>query len=141
MLLRTATFAALAALTTLVACAGPDVGDPVDPTALYGRAFRVTRLEANDVPADAGVLLRVDEGKLSGNSGVNAFHGDATFTTAGGFTAGPFAMTRRAGPPEAMQRESLLLVTIEHADGWRMEEGTLRLLAGEAIVLTATATE
>ena len=118
----------------LAACAGTATSDPAHA---LGKTWRVSRLEADALPEDAGLTLTFEAGKLSGHSGVNAFHGAATLGNDGSFHAGPLAMTRMAGSPEAMQRESLMLVAIERADGWKVSGEILSLLAGEGTVLQA----
>ncbi|MCB9905262.1 MAG: META domain-containing protein [Planctomycetes bacterium] len=106
-----------------------------DPAELRGGEWVVVRLEADPVPEGAGLTLRFEEAQLSGNSGVNAFHGAVVCEADGTFEAGPFALTRRAGPPEAMARESLMLVALERADRWRIERGELHLIAGDSTLL------
>lgn len=108
-----------------------------DPAELGDGEWIVIRLEADPVPDSAGLTLRFEDAQLSGHSGVNAFHGPAVTGSDGSFEAGPFAMTRRAGPPEAMQLESLLLVALEQADRWRIERGELHLVSGDTTVLVA----
>jgi len=126
---------ALAALTLLLsACSSLGSNDPAE---LRGVDWRIVRLEADEVPGDAGLMLRFEDAKLSGHSGVNAFHGPALTDASGDFEAGPFAMTRRAGPPEAMQLESLLLVALEQADRWRIERGELHLVSGDMSLAVA----
>lgn len=134
-MLRSLSLAALAALAVcLTACASHGTADPA--TAL-AKDWRVTRLEANEVEAEAGLRLRFEDHKLSGHSGVNAFHGPAELASDGTFESGPFAMTRRAGPPPAMERESLFMVVLERADHWEVEGGVMRLLNGESVMLVA----
>ena len=131
-MLRLLSLCALA--LSLAACATTRAADPAE---LPGTTWRVVRLEANDVPADAGMTLAIQPNRISGNSGVNAFQGEAEFGGEGAFRAGPLAMTRRAGPPDAMARESLYLVCLERADGWMRRGEELALLAGDTVLLVA----
>jgi heat shock protein HslJ len=129
---RILTLAVLALLCS--ACSSLGSNDPAD---LAGADWRIVRLEADEIPESAGMTLRFEDAKLSGQSGVNAFHGPVMVDSSGTFEAGPFAMTRRAGPPEAMQRESLLLVALEQADLWRIERGELHIVSGVSSLVVA----
>lgn len=125
----------LLALALLVA--GCSSLGSTDPAELSRAEWIVIRLEADTVPESAGLTLRFEDAKLSGHSGVNAFHGPAVTGSDGTFEAGPFAMTRRAGPPAAMELESLLLVALEQADRWRIERGELHIVSGISSLLVA----
>ena len=73
-----------------------------------------------------------DEGSCWGNTGVNNFR--TTFTLEGPdhnrVKVGPAAVTRKAGPPEAMALENLFLERFESANSFRVEGDLLHLNAG-----------
>lgn len=79
-----------------------------------------------------------DEGNCWGNTGVNDFH--TTFTLEGAnrdrVKVGPAAVTRKAGPPEAMALETLFLERFESASAFKVEGDRLHLHSGNDQNLT-----
>jgi heat shock protein HslJ len=79
-----------------------------------------------------------DEGNCWGNTGVNDFH--TTFTLGGPnddrVKVGPAAVTRKAGPPEAMALETLFLERFESASAYKVVGDVLHLHAGDNQNLT-----
>ena len=71
----------------------------------------VLRIDAysKTIPADMRPTMTLDEGLVSGNSGVNSFSGNYTWKSDGSFKFEPLAMTEMAGPPEQMEIESLFM--------------------------------
>lgn len=73
-----------------------------------------------------------DEGNCWGNTGVNDFR--TTFTLEGAdqsrVKVGPAAVTRKAGPPEAMALETLFLERFESASSFKVDGDTLHLSSG-----------
>ena len=64
---------------------------------------------------------------VSGFAGVNRFNG--RLAAEGPFLFEPLAMTRMAGPPPAMELETLYVAALQQATGWKIE--------GDALVLSA----
>ncbi|MBI5432954.1 MAG: META domain-containing protein [Planctomycetes bacterium] len=78
--------------------------------------------------------FELSESRVSGSTGVNRFFG--TFERSGEtLRFRPLAMTRRAGPPEAMALEASLVGAFEAVRGWRATATELRLLDGGGDVL------
>lgn len=77
------------------------------------------------------------DGQLAGTTGVNRIKGtyeahDETITIGGA------GMTRRAGPPEAMEQESRFLAALEGSHRFHLGQGRLELGAiGECMVLVS----
>lgn len=77
------------------------------------------------------------DGQLAGTTGVNRIKGtyeahDETITISGA------GMTRRAGPPEAMEQESRFLAALEGRHSFRLGDGRIELGAvGEGMVLVS----
>ena len=102
-------------------------GDPIDKT--LGEGMQ---------PPDMRVS---DDGSISGFAGVNRFSGrlDLGLAATGGFSSGPFAVTRMAGPPEAMELESRVLTALQEADRFLATADRLTLTKGDAVLLVYTA--
>ncbi len=74
------------------------------------------------------------ESPVNGSTGVNRFFG--TFERSGeSLRFRPLAMTRRAGPPEAMELETALVGAFEAVRGWRATPTELALLDASGGVL------
>ncbi|MCC6407514.1 MAG: META domain-containing protein [Planctomycetes bacterium] len=74
------------------------------------------------------------ESRVNGSTGVNRFFG--TFERSGeSLRFRPLAMTRRAGPPEAMELETALVGAFEAVRGWRATPTELALLDASGGVL------
>ena len=73
-----------------------------------------------------------DEGHCWGNTGVNDFR--TTFTLEGPdqdrVKVGPAAVTRKAGPPEAMALETLFLQRFESVSSYKVDGDRLYLISG-----------
>ncbi len=79
-------------------------------------------------------LIFESDGRCWGSTGVNSFNSFADFERLadGWLPLGPAAVTRMAGPPEAMALENLFLGKLESVSSFRIEGNLLRLFAGEA---------
>ncbi len=75
---------------------------------------------------------------LSGFAGVNRFKGrlEASGLAAGAFKTSPLAMTRMAGPPEAMQLEGEFATALSKATAFTLEGDTLVLRTDAASLAT-----
>lgn len=81
-----------------------------------------------------------EDGRVSGFSGVNSFNGqlDLDAVKRGGFSSGPFASTRMAGPPEAMDLEQRVLSMLGQAYHFTVKGDELDLLSGTEVLLVYT---
>jgi heat shock protein HslJ len=88
--------------------------------------------------ARAPTLVIESEGAISGVAGVNRFSGRADHEAWGEglIRFGPFAVTRMAGPPEAMAIESSYLAALAESRGFTVSAGAL-VLTGEGGELLA----
>ena len=77
------------------------------------------------------------EGSIAGFGAVNSFNGklDLEVAKSGVFSSGPFAATRMAGPPEAMELEQRVLGALDKADSFTVNGNDLELLSGDEVLL------
>lgn len=89
-----------------------------------------------DLPATRRPTIQFDDsGKISGLAGVNRFTGEAVFTGNHSFALrGPIALTKMAGPPEAMALEESFLQALQSVTRMEMVSGTLRLTSADGAV-------
>ena len=88
--------------------------------------------------ADVGkapTLEILEDGSVSGVGGVNRFRTQLEITGAG-LSFGPAAATKMAGPPEAMELESAYMKRLSAVTSFAIEDGTLRMWAGDNEALT-----
>jgi len=103
--------------------------------------WQVVRVAGATMPTGARaptLVLDAEQGQASGFAGVNNYFG-AYDLVGERLSFGALATTRMAGPPELMAMEQIFLEALGGVDGWRMRDGALELLAGEAAVLRLTA--
>jgi heat shock protein HslJ len=103
--------------------------------------WRLERVTGYTMPQGARVptlALDAEQGQASGFSGVNSYFG-AYELVGERLSFGALAATRMAGPPELMAMEQIFLEALGRIDGWRIRDGALELLAGEAAVLRLAA--
>ena len=119
----------------------PDTNAEAVLASLVG-TWRLISLNGQDItqraaslPKPPTIVLTADAG-ISGFAGVNRFTGrlERSHLAEGVFKTSPLAMTRMAGPPEAMQIEGEFATALSRATVFRVESGGLRLLAGDATV-------
>ena len=84
----------------------------------------------SDNSADAPTQLEGswNEGKASGNAGVNTFTGSYEAPEDGALTFGPLATTMMAGPDAAMQQEQAFLKALADTKKFTTEDGALVLM-------------
>jgi len=115
------------------ACHTPGA-EPVAPPA---GTWRLVELAGSDVSAltRAPELVIEADGKLSGFAGVNRFSGRAVpeSLAQGELLAGPLAVTRMAGEPQAMEVEQRFLELLGTRLEWRRRGGELEWLAGGSV--------
>jgi heat shock protein HslJ len=132
--MRIALLAACLALP--LACASPEPSDPGAPShGLDGTLWRLVRLDGAELPSEPALTLAFEGERVAGDGGLNRFFGSAEYRLDGRFEAGPLASTRRAGPPELMEREQRYFTLLDQADRLRFDDGRLELLRGERVLL------
>jgi len=121
-------FIALSLVLPGLGCATPEV----TLSALADTSWVAVEIGGQAILADAAPMLAFDTNqRVSGNTGLNGFHG--SYTTDGrGLHFGPLATTRRAGPPHATKQEAEFLDALEHTRGFSLGSDKLDLLDEEA---------
>jgi heat shock protein HslJ len=103
--------------------------DDEGATAKLAGDWKLIKLGEDKVPADVEISLSVTaEGKVSGSTGVNSFFGGLAKEKT---LFGPLGMTRKAGPPDAMQRESAYTKALSAVTAFAVEGDQLTLSAGD----------
>ena len=97
--------------------------------------WRVAALEPLVLTEGDSIELTLVEGRISGNAGCNRF--SASYTMDTGMVIGPIASTRMLCHGRAGEVEAAVLHALPSVTGWRLVEGALELLAGEAVALRA----
>ena len=116
----------VALVTLLSGCGGSD--DSADaPTQLEGSWKLETLGGAKTDPAVVS-QLNMNEGKASGNAGINTFTGSYEAPEDGRVTFGPLATTMMAGPDAAMQQEQAFLKALADTRKFTTENGGLVLM-------------
>jgi len=129
----------LVALVTLLSGCGDTDDSANAPTQLEGSWTLETLGGAKSDPAVVS-QLNMNEGKASGNAGVNTFTGSYEAPEDGTLTFGPLATTMMAGPDAAMQQEQAFLKALADTKKFTTEDGALVLMDGDdnkLAVLTA----
>jgi len=91
--------------------------------------WKLVKIGDKEVPKTVEATLSVTaEGKVSGNTGVNRYSGQLAKEK---MLFGPLISTRRAGPPEAMEVESVLTKGLGEATRFTIKDRTLTLFAGD----------
>ncbi|HEX6884857.1 MAG TPA: META domain-containing protein [Planctomycetota bacterium] len=120
----------LSACLLAPACRAPGADAGAPPTG----SWRLVELAGSDLAtlARAPELVIEADGKLSGFAGVNRFSGRAVPESLeqGELLAGPLAVTRMAGEPQAMEVEQRFLELLGTRLQWRRRGGELEWLAG-----------
>ena len=106
---------------------------------LAGRVWQLTELETAVLakqPRDRVPYLEfhADEGRVSGSTGVNRLSAPCTWD-ARTISIGMLATTRRAGPPEDMQREHAFVVALAGVDSWVIEARELCLTTNGVVTM------
>lgn len=127
-----AAFATMVALlTALSGCGGSSAN--TDSSALDGPWVLESLGGVSDLtPADPSVTTTVtlEDGKVSGNGGVNTFSGTYESPADGELSFSPLASTRMAGPEAAMAQEAAFFEAL--AETARFELDGDRLVLGNA---------
>ena len=115
--------------------AGGCAADSKHPSDAAQGRWELTRL--GETPMHEGMqapTLVVEGRSVSGFAGVNRFTG--SLAAEGPFLFEPLATTRMAGPPPAMELETLYLAALQQATGWEATSDTLVLSAEGIAVLS-----
>ena len=102
---------------------------------LTGVEWRPLVLGAESMPADSGLFVQFGEdGSINGHGGCNAFFGNLQ-TADDGVTIGPLGATRKACPPDVMQRETAFLDALQRTRHFGQGADRLQLLDGDRALL------
>lgn len=137
--MRVAAAFAAALLICLVACL-PSAGRSLDGTCWKLVSWSVSSID----PADVEINATFADSQLSGNSGVNTYHGVFTLGPSGGFAAGPLVSTRMARPEPAMRAETAYLTLLGQAASYKLAAGRLALFdkgGNESLVFEAASND
>lgn len=85
-------------------------------------------------PGERTAYMVLLDGLVTGGSGCNKLMGDYTHPQPGVVRFGRVASTRMACPPELQAQEAALFDAFARADGYRIEDRTLSLLAGQQVL-------
>jgi heat shock protein HslJ len=103
-----------------------------------------TLVELGGEPVDAdedgrqpGIVLDLEESRVAGSGGVNRIMGTFALAEAE-LRFGPLATTMMAGTNEAMAQERAFLDALARVTGYRLEGGSLTLLADDEAVARFT---
>jgi len=100
-----------------------------DLAMLAGSEWNLIDLCGEPMPEDASInLLFYEEGRISGSASVNRYNSPIRIVD-GVIQQGPVAVTRMAGPPELMERESAYLAAISTAQ-------TIQLVGDDQLIIT-----
>ena len=119
--------AILVALVALLSGCGGEDNAPNAPTMLQGSWKLVT---LNGAAADATVptTMSMNNGKTTGNAGVNTFNGPYSAPSDGVLTFGTLASTMMAGPDNAMKQEQAFLKALADTKKFTTQDGALVLM-------------
>lgn len=109
---------------------------------LEGTHWRLAAWSAEAlVPASYDITAAFARGQISGRAAVNTYSGAYSAAADGSFAADTLAMTEMAGPPDAMQAESLYLGLLQQARRWRLDKSKLFLAdsAGQDLLIFTSA--
>jgi heat shock protein HslJ len=109
---------------------GPPVGGAADRGALVGTGWRLAALGTDPVPADAGITLSFEAGRVTGSGGCNRYFASCVLGANGVLELGPIGSTRRACPEPVMDRERRFFEALQAARSLRLEAGQLVLAPG-----------
>ena len=91
--------------------------------------WKLVKIGGKEVPKTVSATLGVTaDGKVSGDTGVNRFFGQLAKEKT---LFGPLGMTRRAGPPEAMEVEAGFTKALSEVTRFVIKDKTLTLFAGD----------
>lgn len=112
---------ALALSLSLTACSDVSAEGTTWKLKSFGDSKPTNASSTNEVPT-----FTLDDGSITGHGGVNNFNG--TFTRSGHeISISMLASTRMAGPPEAMDQETIFLQALEHASFIEIHGDTMTL--------------
>ena len=123
-----AVFVALVLLGTALGLSGCHTSGS-DSHALDGTAWRLTAWTLNSLdPGGFAITARFAEGKISGNSGVNAYGGSYTAGPEEAFSVGDLTVGAVGGIGPDMRAEQAYLTLLGQAKSFRRSDGRLILL-------------
>ena len=119
--------AILVALVAMLSGCGGEDNAANAPTMVEGSWNLVT---LNGAAADPAVptTLSLNDGKATGNAGVNTFNGGYSAPSDGVLTFSQIASTMMAGPDNAMKQEQDFLAALDATKKFTTEDGALVLM-------------
>jgi heat shock protein HslJ len=109
---------------------------------LDGSAWRLTAWQLSSLnPSDFTITAKFADGKISGNSAVNAYGGPYTTGPGAAFSVGELAVTAMGGTGPDMKAEQTYLTLLGEAKSFQRSGGRLTLFdqhGNESLVFQAT---
>lgn len=97
-----------------------------------GGEWRLVSIDSTELRGDATPrIIFGDEGLCWGNTGINDFRTSFSTDPLNRLDIGPAAVTRKAGPPEAMAVEKLFLERLQSAVSFEVKGDLLYVNSGE----------
>jgi heat shock protein HslJ len=130
---------------TVAGCGAMSAATPEMPAAppaaaLDGTAWVLTGLPGRALTGRATPTLQFAQGRVSGTDGCNRYSGGYA-QQGGGLEIGPLASTRMACEEEVMQQGRAVTDALAGARSFRIDGGTLELLAADGTVLARFAAQ
>lgn len=108
-----------------------------DPLEVLAGDWRVTRLDAVEIPPSVEIRLRFEGARLSADAGCNRLTGPVE-VTGSGLRFGPVVGTRMACTPAVAEAEAAFLARLARVDRAGLSgTGLLDLTAGDALMIRA----
>jgi heat shock protein HslJ len=117
----------LVAFVALLSGCGGEDNAPNAPTMVEG-SWKLETLNGAAADATVPTTLSLNEGKATGNAGVNTFNGGYSAPSDGVLTFSQIASTMMAGPDNAMQQEQAFLTALNDTKKFTTEDGALVLM-------------
>jgi heat shock protein HslJ len=122
---RPLTFVVILSVIPLLAVVG---GCSSRDGTLDGTSWRLTEWTLSSLdPADFTITAQFEDGRISGNSGVNTYGGPVKLGPGEAFSLGRVSATEMAGDESAMRAESAYLTLLGQARSYRVSGTTLTL--------------
>ena len=110
----------------------PASGQDKAPATPVGGEWRLVSIDSTELRGDVSPrIIFDDEGQCWGNTGINDFRSSFSTDRLNRLDIGPAAVTRKAGPPEAMAVEKLFLERLQSAVSFEVKGDLLYVNSGE----------
>ena len=126
---------AAVSMITMVACSPSG-------SSLEGAEWKLNSWTLSSLsPSEFGITAKFQDGRISGNSGVNNYSGPYTLSTGGAVSVGPLVSTEMAGSEPAMRAEGAYMQLLGQANTYKASNGKLTLYdrgGNESLVFQAS---